>query len=252
MSRASSTRGSAWRPQARDRARRAAPHAARWPASSSPSSSPVPGSPRWRIVGQRDVATTVPEAAAQPSSCADPTAVRLAVAPAVAPIVAAAAEALSKHPDGPCAAYDIEPAEAYAVAGLAHRRPPRRTAGSPTLPACSTRAEQTSGTTAHGHRALRLDGLVVAPCPPRPPRQLGDEPTLGAPARRAPRPCACPTPTARRSARLALGAAAATLDDARLRAAVAASARAGAATVALDGGRGRRSPPSAPSSPRPR
>ena len=71
----------------------------------------------WRIVGQREVATSVPESAAQPTSCADPTAVRIAVAPAAAPVVAAAAEALSKHPDGPCAAFDIEPTEAYAVAG---------------------------------------------------------------------------------------------------------------------------------------
>jgi len=57
----------------------------------------------WRIVGQRDVATTVPETAAQPASCADPAVVRLAVAPAVAPIVAAAADALSKRSDSPCA-----------------------------------------------------------------------------------------------------------------------------------------------------
>ena len=186
----------------------------------------------WRIVGQRDVATTVPEVAAQPTSCADPTVVRLAVAPAVAPVVAAAAEALSKHPDGPCAAYDIEPAQAYAVAGslIGSAAPDGWVTDSSGL---LERAEQTSGTTLTPTEPFASTALVVA-MPTEAAEAMGDD--LGwARLLAGPTPVRVPDPNRTTIGRLALGAAATTLDDARLRAAVAGSARAGAATVALDG-----------------
>ncbi len=189
----------------------------------------------WRIVGQRDVATTVPETAAQPTSCADPAVVRLAVAPAVAPIVAAAADALSKRPDSPCAAYDIEPAQAYALAGsmIASAAPDGWVTDSPGL---LERAEQTSGTTLTATEPFASTALVVA-MPGEAAEAaaaMGDD--LGwARLLAGPTPVRVPDPNRTTIGRLALGAAAATLDDARLRAAVAGSARAGTAALALDG-----------------
>ncbi len=103
----------------------------------------------------------MPETAARPTSCADPAVVRLAVAPAVAPIVAAAAEALSKRSDSPCAAYDIEPAQAYAVAGsmIGSAAPDGWVTDSPGL---LERAEQTSGTTLTATEPFASTALVVA------------------------------------------------------------------------------------------
>ena len=186
----------------------------------------------WRIVGQREVATSVPESAAQPTSCADPTAVRIAVAPAAAPVVAAAAEALSKHPDGPCAAFDIEPTEAYAVAGslVGSAAPDGWITDSLGL---LDRVEKTSGTTLTATEPFASTGLVVA-MPAAAADAVGDDLSWARLLTGA-TPVRLPDPNRTTIGRLALGAAAATLDDAKLRAAVATSARAGAATVALDG-----------------
>ena len=202
----------------------------------------------WRVVGQREVATTVPEAAARPTSCADPTVVRLAVAPAAAPIVAAAAEALSKHPDSPCAAYDVEPAEAYAVAGslIGSAAPDGWVTDSLGLLA---RAQQTSGTTLTATEPFASTGVVVA-LPSEAAEALGDDrrwarllagptpvrvsdpnrTTIGRlawvppPRRSTPRGCAPPSPAAPRPA----------------------------PPPSRWTGSRPRSPPSAPSSPRPR
>ena len=71
----------------------------------------------YRYVGQREVPTAVPTVAAQPTSCAHPVKVRVAVAPAIAPVVGAAATSLAKRPDAPCAAYIIDSEEPFSVAG---------------------------------------------------------------------------------------------------------------------------------------
>ena len=185
----------------------------------------------WRIIGQRQVATTLPDVAAQPTSCADPTVVRLAVAPAVAPVVAAAAQALSKHPDGPCAAYEIEPAQPYAVAGslVGAAAPDGWVTDSLGL---LDRAEKTSGARVTATEAFASSGLVVA-MPAAAADTLGED--LGWASLLTGRtPLRVPDPNRTTIGRLALGAAATTLDDAKLRAAVAGSARGGTATVALD------------------
>ena len=178
------------------------------------------------------MATTLPEAAARPTSCADPTVVRLAVAPAAAPIVAAAAEALSKHPDSPCAAYDVEPAEAYAVAGslIGSAAPDGWVTDSLGLLA---RAQQTSGTTLTATEPFASTGVVVA-LPSEAAEALGDD-RRWARLLAGPTPVRVSDPNRTTIGRLALGAAAPTLDPARLRAALAGSAKAGTATVALDG-----------------
>lgn len=186
----------------------------------------------WRIVGPGDVATSVPESAAQPTSCAEPTTVRLAVAPAVAPVVAAAAEALSKHPDAPCAAYDIEPAQAYAVAGSL--------SGSAVPDGWVTdslglldRVEQTSGTKLTATEPFASTGLVVA-MPAAAADGVGDD-LSWARLLTTSTPVRVPDPNRTTIGRLAVGAAASTLDDAKLRAAIAGSAKGGIATVSLDG-----------------
>jgi ABC-type molybdate transport system substrate-binding protein len=186
----------------------------------------------WRIVGQREVATSVPDTAAQPTSCAEPTTVRLAVSPAVAPVVAAAAEALSKHPDGPCAAYDIEPAEAYAVAGslTGSAMPDGWVTDSLGL---LDRVEQTSGAKLTATEPFAATGLVVA-MPAAAADAVGDD-LSWARLLTTSTPVRVPDPNRTTIGRLALGAAASTLDDAKLRAAVYGSARGGSASVTLDG-----------------
>jgi hypothetical protein len=186
----------------------------------------------WRIIGQRDVATSVPESAAQPTSCAQPTTVRLAVAPAVAPVVAAAAEALSKHADGPCAAYDIEPAQPFAVAGSLSGAavPDGWVTDSLGL---LDRVEQTSGTKLTATEPFASTGLVVA-MPPTAADTVGDD-LSWAHLLSSSIPVRVPDPNRTTIGRLALGAAAASLDDATLRKAVDGSARGGTATVSLDG-----------------
>ncbi|TQM62145.1 substrate-binding domain-containing protein [Humibacillus xanthopallidus] len=186
----------------------------------------------WRIVGQPDVATSVPESAAQPTSCAEPTTVRLAVAPVVAPVVATAAEALSKHADGPCAAYEIEPAQAYAVAGSL--------SGSAVPDGWVTdslglldRVEQTSGRKLTATEPFASTGLVVA-MPAAAADAVGDD-LSWARLLTTSTPVRVPDPNRTTIGRLALGAAASTLDEAKLRAAFYGSARGGIATVALDG-----------------
>jgi ABC-type molybdate transport system substrate-binding protein len=186
----------------------------------------------WRIAGQRDVATTLPETAAQPTSCAQPTTVRLAVAPAVAPAVAAAVEALSKHADGPCAAYAVEPSDAYAVAGSLTGRAAPDGWVTDSL-GLLDRVEQTSGTTLTATEPFASTGLVVA-MPAAAADTVGDD--LGwARLLTTSTPVRVPDPNRTTIGRLALGAAAATLDDAKLKAAIYGSARQGTATVTLDG-----------------
>jgi hypothetical protein len=72
----------------------------------------------WRLLGPEAPPTAVPSTATAPVSCPDPTPVSVAAAPSVAPMVAALADLLSSHEDGPCAAFTIESAEAFTVAGI--------------------------------------------------------------------------------------------------------------------------------------
>jgi len=71
----------------------------------------------WRLLAPAKPPTVVSSTGAAPVSCADPTPVSVAAAPAIAPILAKAAEELSQEDDGPCATYTIAPAESYSVAG---------------------------------------------------------------------------------------------------------------------------------------
>ncbi len=70
----------------------------------------------WRLLAPEPPPTGVPSTAAAPVSCANPTPVTIAAAPAVAPIVASLAKTLSTHEDGPCAAFTIQAVEAFASA----------------------------------------------------------------------------------------------------------------------------------------
>ncbi|ADU49189.1 von Willebrand factor type A [Intrasporangium calvum DSM 43043] len=71
----------------------------------------------WRLLTPAAPPTSVPATAAAPVSCTDATAVTIAAAPAVAPVLAALAETLSKEASGPCAAFTIEPVESFTVSG---------------------------------------------------------------------------------------------------------------------------------------
>ncbi|MFM6847895.1 MAG: substrate-binding and VWA domain-containing protein [Terrabacter sp.] len=71
----------------------------------------------YRLLGTSDVPTALPTTAARPSSCTDPVKVRVSAAPAIAPVLAAAAADLAKRPDAPCATFTIDSEEPYAVAG---------------------------------------------------------------------------------------------------------------------------------------
>lgn len=74
----------------------------------------------WRFLVGRDAAPTPAggqTTAAKPVSCQDPTLVTVAVPPAAVPAITSLTEALSTHPSGPCAAFELTPVEAYAAAG---------------------------------------------------------------------------------------------------------------------------------------
>ncbi len=185
----------------------------------------------WTVLSTRTVATTVPDTAAKPTSCPDPTTVRVAVAPVIAPAVAAAARALSTHSDGPCAAYSIEPAEAFAVAGsLVSGRPDAWITDSTYW---LGRAAAVSGSTVQTDPAFASSPLVVA-MPTETAAALGDKRgwadllTGSAPLR-------IPDPNRSITGRVALGAAAATMPEQQLRTVLAAAAPRSAATITLDG-----------------
>ena len=185
----------------------------------------------WTLLTKREVATSVPETAARPTSCADPTTVRVAVAPVIAPAIAAAAQALSTHSDGPCAAYSIEPAEAFAVAGsLVSGRPDAWITDSTHW---LGRAAAVSGNTIQTDPAFASSPLVVA-MPTETAGAVGDKRgwtdllTGSTPLR-------IPDPNRSGAGRLALGAAAATMPDQQVRAVAAAAAPRSATTITLDG-----------------
>jgi ABC-type molybdate transport system substrate-binding protein len=185
----------------------------------------------WTVLNKRDVATTVPQTVAQPTSCPDPTTVRVAVAPVIAPAVAAAAQALSTHADGPCAAYSIEPAEAFAVAGsLVSGRPDAWITDSTYW---LGRAAAVSGSSIQTDPAFASSPLVVA-MPTETAASLGDK-RRWADLLTGSTPLRIPDPNRSATGRMALGAAAATMPEQQLRTVVTAAAPRSATTITLDG-----------------
>jgi len=185
----------------------------------------------WTVLGTNDGGASRSGAVAQPTSCADPTTVRVAVAPLIAPAVAAVAKTLSTHPDGPCAVYSIEPAEAFAVAGsLVSGRPDAWVTDSSHW---LGRARTVSGSKVEAGEPFASTPVVVA-MPAAAASAVG---TAQAWRDLLPGnvPLLVPDPNRSVTGRLALGAAAATLPDQQLQSVIAAAAPRSAPTVALDG-----------------
>jgi hypothetical protein len=149
----------------------------------------------------------------------------------IAPAVAAAAKSLSAHQDGPCAAYSIEAAESFAVAGslVSGRADAWITDSAAWLP----RAGAVSGTAVQPGEPFASTPLVVA-LPAEAAAAVGDKrgwaDLLGGST-----PPRIPDPSRSAVGRLALGAAAATIADAKLQSVIAAAAQHNAATATLDG-----------------
>ncbi|GAB3082075.1 hypothetical protein GCM10027053_53920 [Intrasporangium mesophilum] len=185
----------------------------------------------WTLLTKREIATTVPETAARPTSCPDPATVRVAVAPVIAPAVAAAAQSLSTHSDGPCAAYSIEPAESFAVAGsLVSGRPDAWITDSTYW---LGRAAAVSGSTVQTDPAFASSPLVVA-MPTETAAALGEK-RGWADLLTGSTPLRIPDPNRSITGRVAIGAAAATMAEPQLRTVLAAAAPRSATTITLDG-----------------
>ena len=185
----------------------------------------------WVFLTRREVPTGVPGVAARPTSCADPAKVRVAVAPSVAPAVAAAAQALSRHSDGPCAAYTFEPAEPFAVAGslIGAGRPDAWITDSDVW---FGRAASISGVEPTPGDPFATSPVVVA-MPDGAAEALGDDLTWGA-VLGGKTPIRVPDPNRSTVGRLALGATAASVPDSTLRTVVSRAAKVGTGTVSLD------------------
>ena len=186
----------------------------------------------FRYLGLREVPTALPTTAAQPTSCAHPVKVRVSVAPAIAPAVAAAAESLASRSDETCAAYTIDAEEPFSVAGSlggAGRPDAWITDSSVWIGRANavSRARVTPG------EPFATSAVLVA---------MKDETAsrLGSRLRWADLlggavPLRIPDPNRSAIARIALGVAASSLTDARLRALAVASAPTASGGVSLDG-----------------
>lgn len=189
----------------------------------------------YRYVGARDVPTAVPTVAARPTSCAHPAKVRVAVAPAVAPVLGAVAASLARRPDAPCAAFTVQADEPYAVAGslAGAGRPDAWVTDSPVWLA---RAQAVSGTTLTPGRPFASSSVLVAMKDDTASAlgtRLGWADLLGASGGSA--PVRLPDPNRSAVARSALGAASTSLPSAAVQSLVAASAPTSGAGVTLDG-----------------
>ena len=185
----------------------------------------------YRYLGASDVPTSLPTTAAQPTSCADPVKVRVSVAPAMAPAVAAAAENLAQRADAPCAAYAIEADEPYAVAGslVGAGRPDAWVTDSP---AWVRRAGDVSGSVVTADEPFASSAVVIAMKDARASTlggRLGWADLLGGPVK-----IRVSDPHRFAAARAALAAATPLLPDARLKALASADAAAPASDVSLD------------------
>jgi hypothetical protein len=186
----------------------------------------------FRYVGDREVPTALPTSAAQPTSCSDPVTVRVSAAPAIAPAVAAAAEALAARPDGPCAAYTIDAEEPFAVAGslAGSGRPDAWITDSS---AWIGRAEAVSGSTVEPSEPFASSAVLVAMKDQSAAAlgsRLGWADLLGGAV-----PMRIPDPNRSAIARVALGVASASLSEAQLRALATTSAPQARGGVTLDG-----------------
>lgn len=175
----------------------------------------------WRLLTPAAPPTSVPSTAASPISCSDATAVTVAAAPAVAPVLAALAETLSTEETGPCAAFTIQSVEPFAVSG---------TIGTAAAPDAwvtdSTEWVARAGSLAGGQLTVAepfaSTGIVVA-MPRAGAEQVGAE-AKWASALTAGTPVRVPDPTRSAAGAWALGAAAAGLPADRLTEVIRASA----------------------------
>jgi hypothetical protein len=186
----------------------------------------------YRYIGTSDVPIAVPTSAVQPTSCAHPVAIRVSVAPAVAPAVAAAAKALAARSDGLCAAYTIDAEEPFSVAGslTGAGRPDAWVTDSSVWIA---RANAVSRAAVHPGAPFASSAVLVAMKAETASAlgsRIGWTDLLGGAV-----PMRIPDPNRSAIARIALGVAAASLPEARLRALAAASAPSATGTVTLDG-----------------
>lgn len=173
----------------------------------------IAGFAGWRLLAPEPPPTGEPSTAAAPVSCADPTPVTIAAAPAVAPIVASLAKTLSTHEDGPCAAFTIQAAEAFDAA---------RTVGTSAEPAAwvTDSAEWVQHAQSLAARELKVDapfassGIVVA-LPPAAADELGNQATWST-IMTGGTPIRVPDPNRSALGAAALGAAAPGLPPARV------------------------------------
>lgn len=186
----------------------------------------------FRLVQNREVPTALPPNAAQPRSCSDPVKVRVSAAPAIAPAVAAAAEALATRPDGPCAAYTVDAEEPFAVAGslAGSGRPDAWITDSSVWIA---RADAVSRSTVEPGQPFASSAVLVA-MKDQPAAALGSRlgwaDLLGGAV-----PVRIPDPNRSAIAQAALGAASASMPEEKLRALAVASAPHATGSVTLDG-----------------
>lgn len=188
------------------------------------------GAYRW--IGQREVPTSVPTVAAQPTSCPKPVKVQVAVAPAVAPVVSAAATALAQRPDAPCAAFTIDSEEPFSVAGslTGAGRPDAWVTDSPVW---IERANAVSRSSLAPSTAFASTPVVLAmrdEAASALGARLGWADLLGGAV-----PVRIPDPNRSAIARNVLGVAAASVPDPRLRSFVTATAPTAGGGVTLDG-----------------
>ena len=186
----------------------------------------------YRFVGSPEVPTALPTTPAEPESCSAPVNVRVSVAPAIAPAVAAAAEALAARPDGPCAAYSIDAEEPFAVAGSLEGagRPDAWITDSAVWFA---RARAVSGSAVEPDEPFASSAVLVATRDETAATlgsRIGWADLLGGPLSMR-----IPDPNRSAIARIALGAASASLPEAKLRALAARSAPSATGGVTLDG-----------------
>ncbi|WP_169735688.1 substrate-binding domain-containing protein [Intrasporangium oryzae] len=116
----------------------------------------------WTLVGNRSGGAGGSSAAAGgPRSCANPATVRLAVASSVFPALSAVTDALNNRSDGPCATFDLDAVDGYAVAG-AVSGPGSPDAWVTDSAEWVSRATTTAGRTITAGPVFATSGVVVA------------------------------------------------------------------------------------------
>lgn len=170
--------------------------------------------------------------AVQPTSCTQPVKVRVSAAPAIAPALAAAAQALAKRPDAPCAAYIIASEEPFSVAGSL-AGPGRPDAWVTDSTVWVGRANAVSRAAVKSSAPFATSPVLVAMADPAASKlgdRLGWADLLGGGVA-----VRIPDPNRSAIARLALGVASESIPAAKLQALAAAAAPRATGSVTLDG-----------------